>query len=112
SLDLAYHNVDSEAGLYYGLVEAGAMTTMVDEAEIEAARVEPPRNTRATLRSAIVQRFSDRIKKVSWGGFVAEEAGHRYTLKLPEAAADYALLRNRIDSAETLYDVAAILRKA
>jgi proteasome accessory factor A len=36
SLDLAYHNVDAEAGLYYGLVEAGAMQTLVSEEEIEA----------------------------------------------------------------------------
>src|SRR5690606_35183927 len=38
SLDLAYHNVDAEASLYYGLLEAGAMETLVSDAEIEAAR--------------------------------------------------------------------------
>ncbi len=112
SLDLAYHNVDPEAGLYYGLVEAGAMTTLVDETEIEAALCDPPAQTRAALRGLLVRRYADKIKSVSWGGLAVEEHGERIVLPLPEAAADYPALCAQIEATESLRDVAAVLRKA
>ncbi|MBW3636327.1 MAG: proteasome accessory factor PafA2 family protein, partial [Armatimonadetes bacterium] len=68
SLDLAYHNVDPDTGLYAGLVESGAMRTLVSEAEIEAARVQAPSNTRAALRGAIARKFGAQIHAISWGG--------------------------------------------
>jgi proteasome accessory factor A len=110
SLDLAYHNVDPEAGLYYGLVDAGAMTTLVTDEEIEAARCEPPLSTRAALRGAIVRRFAPQIKAASWGGFAWEGNGQRGVIALPEAAEDYAVLCAGIEAAQNLADVAAILR--
>jgi Pup amidohydrolase len=112
SLDLAYHNVDSEAGLYSALVETGAMETLVADEEIEAARCDPPRHTRAALRGLIVRRFADKIRTVSWGGFAVEEDGHRLTLRLPESTRDFPQLCAQIESADSLRDVAAILRKA
>jgi hypothetical protein len=112
SLDLAYHNVDPEAGLYYGLVDAGAMTTLVTDEEIEAARCEPPLSTRAALRGAIVRRFAPQIKAASWGGFAWEDSGQRGVIALPEAAEDYPTLLAKIENAENLSDVAAILRRS
>jgi len=112
SLDLAYHNVDPEAGLYYGLVQAGAMQTLVSEDEIEAARCEPPRHTRALLRGLIVRRFAPQIKAVSWGGFVWDDNGTRARILLPEADVDYAALAAQIENAATLHDVAATMGKA
>jgi len=112
SLDLAYHNIDPEVGLYYGLVESGAMTTLVDDHEIETARCDPPNDTRAALRGLLVRRFGEHIKAVSWGVLRVEENGHSYTLRLPEAVADYAALLADLESAPTLHDVALLLRKA
>lgn len=112
SLDLAYHNVDHEAGLYYGLVDAGAMRTLVTEEEIEAARSNAPANTRAVLRGIIVRRFSDKIKSASWGGFRAGDAGHKVTLRLPEALADYSSLAVQIETAATIGEVADLLKQA
>jgi len=112
SLDLAYHNVDADAGLYYGLVEAGAMQTLVSDDEIEAARCEPPLHTRASLRGLLVRRFADKIKLASWGGFVAEENGKSVSLKLPEAAADYRAICAELERAQTVTEAGAILRRA
>jgi proteasome accessory factor A len=109
SLDLAYHNVDEEAGLYYGLVEAGAMETLVSEDEIEAARCNPPSGTRAALRGIIVQRFADKIKSIGWGGVLGEEDGQTVRLVLPEAAADYEALATRLADATSLREAASIL---
>ncbi len=112
SIELAYHDVDPETSLYYGLVESGAMQTLVSEEEIEAARSTPPANTRAALRGVLVRRFSNRIKSISWGAVLAEENGVQYRLPLPETLADYVTLAARLESAENLRDVAALLREA
>lgn len=112
SIDLAYHNVDPAEGLYYGLVEGGAMLTLVGEEEIEAARCAPPADTRAALRGLLVGRYAPAIKAISWGGLVVEADGERINLVLPEAAADYTALRQQIENAPNVREVAAILRKA
>lgn len=98
SLDLAYHNVDPEAGLYAGLVESGAMRTLVSEAEIEAARTTAPANTRAALRGAIARKFGDQLKALSWGGGEGAD-GTRFAL--PEAG-DFPALVERVENAASL----------
>jgi proteasome accessory factor A len=55
SLDLEYHNIDPERGLYYGLDENGRMHRIVDENRIAAACDAPPNDTRAAARGRIVR---------------------------------------------------------
>lgn len=112
SLDLAYHNVDPEAGLYYGLVESEAVWRLVEEEEIEAARCVPPADTRAAVRGLIVKHFADALCTISWGGALAEIDGEEVRLVFPEAADDFGALARDIQSAPSLHQVASILRKA
>jgi proteasome accessory factor A len=109
SLDLAYCNADESESLYGGLVEAGAMRTLVSDDEIEAARCDAPANTRAALRSILVRRFADKVRAVSWGGFVFGEGNETIGVELPENA-DFAALAAQLESASSVVDVAAILR--
>ena len=67
SLDLAYHNLDPEAGLYRALEEAGAVVQLTEEADIRQAMDNPPPNTRASVRGALVRRFGEQIERISWG---------------------------------------------
>jgi len=110
SLDLAYHNVDPEAGLYYGLVENGAMRTLVSEDEIEAARHTPPADTRAALRGLLVEKYGPKITAISWGGVQFNDNGKSLRFSLPEAHDDYPGLSAQIQDATSLSDVASILR--
>jgi proteasome accessory factor A len=110
SLELAYHDVDPQHSLFYGLQESGAMRTLVCEKEIEAAQSFAPANSRASLRGAIVRRFADKVKAVSWGAVLAEENGEKFRLPLPEGRAEYSLLVSQIESATSLRKVASILR--
>jgi len=112
SLDLAYHNVDPEVGLYYGLVESGAMPTLVSDEEIEVARHSPPGDTRAALRGLIIDKFGAQIKAISWGGVLLSEDSHSIRLPLHEGEHDYAALCEQIEQATSLRDVASILRKS
>ncbi len=104
SLDLAYHNVDPEVGLYAGLVESGAMRTLVTEAEIEAARFQAPSNTRAALRGAIARKFGTQIHAISWGGGEGKDGEGNFRFALPEEG-DFVDLVTKIEGAASLREV-------
>lgn len=110
SLDLAYHDVDPEASLYYGLVQSDMMQTLVGEDEIAVAQGAPPLHTRAAVRGLFVRRFAENIKAISWGAIIAEENGHKYNLRLPKFA-DFPALIGRLENAASFSDAAAILRE-
>ncbi len=57
SLDLEYHNINPNVGLFYGLEEAGAIKRLVKEEEVQAAITTPPQNTRALARGNIVSQL-------------------------------------------------------
>jgi proteasome accessory factor A len=54
-LDLAYHDVVRERGLYHLLVRQGRVQTLLDEDEITRATTEPPATTRAALRGRFIR---------------------------------------------------------
>ncbi|MEW6245270.1 MAG: proteasome accessory factor PafA2 family protein [Nitrospirota bacterium] len=66
SLDLEYHNLDPERGLYLGLEAEGKTARFVTELEIEAAIGAGPADTRGGIRGLCVRRFPDQIKSVQW----------------------------------------------
>ena len=54
-LDLQYHDVNRERGLYYMLERRGRLDRVVTDEEIERARDEPPQTTRARLRGEFIR---------------------------------------------------------
>ena len=68
SLDLEYHNLDPERGLYRGLEQAGDVYSMFSEDEIQRAIKEPPKDTRALVRGLAVTNSEDQIKNIHWTG--------------------------------------------
>ncbi len=54
-LDLAYHDVMRDRGLYQVLARQGRVQRLLDDADIERARVEAPANTRAALRGRFIR---------------------------------------------------------
>jgi proteasome accessory factor A len=68
SLDLEYHNMDPERGLFYGLQQNQAVLELVPEVEIQKAMHQPPAGTRARIRGGVVDREPDQVKKIHWTG--------------------------------------------
>ena len=66
SLDLAYHNIDPEVGLYYGLEGQGLIRRLVTEEQIEYAIHHPPADTRAYFRGTVLKRFCDQVESIQW----------------------------------------------
>ena len=69
-IDLQYHDVRQSKGLYYRLVEGGKVERLVSEAEVEAAIMNPPEDTRAYFRGRCIQRYMDAIAAASWDSLI------------------------------------------
>ncbi|HJT21016.1 MAG TPA: proteasome accessory factor PafA2 family protein [Nitrospira sp.] len=66
SLDLEYHNVSPDQGLYLGLEADGKAWRMTTEADVEWALLNGPTDTRGGLRGLCVRRFPDQITSMQW----------------------------------------------
>ncbi len=55
SLDLEYHNVNPDKGLYFGLQEEGWVPRLTTDRAVELAEERPPRNTRAFGRGELIR---------------------------------------------------------
>jgi proteasome accessory factor A len=91
AIDLEYHNVMPEDGLFYELVKQGAMRRIVSEEEVKASIFSPPETTRAFFRGRSVARFHSSIASVQWDEIVFAEGGRLHRVCLPEAANDARL---------------------
>jgi proteasome accessory factor A len=54
-LDLSYHDVNTERGLYYLLERRGEMERVVTDERVRKAMIEPPQTTRAKLRGEFIK---------------------------------------------------------
>jgi proteasome accessory factor A len=106
SLDLEYHNVDPELGLYYALEAGGQMECLVTDVEVERAMTEAPRDTRAFLRGLCVQRYAPLIHRIGWGRVGIDEAGHTHWVNLhPLVDGGVAEINEHIDRTTTLQEM-------
>src|SRR5256885_8867537 len=76
SIDLEYHNLDLDRGLYYELVRKGLMRRVTTEDEIKAAIFNPPETTRAFFRGRAVARFNDEISSIQWDEIVFSKGAY------------------------------------
>jgi Pup amidohydrolase len=65
-LDLQYHDIRREKGLYYVLERNGEVERIVTDAEIDLAVDEPPGDTRAYLRGMCLKKFRQQVFSVNW----------------------------------------------
>jgi proteasome accessory factor A len=67
-LDLAYHDIHRERGLYYLLERRGAVARVTDDLQIFEAKSRPPQTTRARLRGEFIKRAQERRRDftVDW----------------------------------------------
>jgi len=65
-LDLQYHDLRPDKGLYYILERQGRAERIVTDEEINAAIIEPPHDTRAYFRGECLKRFGNAVFGVNW----------------------------------------------
>jgi proteasome accessory factor A len=90
-LELAFHDVSPEHGLFYRLQSQGLVKRVIDDSRIERATTTAPTSTRAHLRGAFVQAASSagRDYTVDWVHLkVTGEESRTVLLKDPFRSAD------------------------
>ena len=108
-LDLQYHDVDPNRGLYSRLAARGAVQRLFTDAEIESAVVDPPTDTRAYFRGQCMARYPGSVVAANWDSLVfdiGEETLKRVPMMEPlRGTEDH--VGELLDSSE---DAAALLR--
>jgi proteasome accessory factor A len=81
-LDLQYHDVSRTRGVFYKLQNANAVERMVEDADIENARENPPQTTRAKLRGDFIRKAKERRRDytVDWVHLKVNDQAQRTVL--------------------------------
>lgn len=67
SLDIAFHDIDPDAGLHYALVDAGDVKTLVVDEAVNQLMVQPPQDSpKAMIRGHIAKHLPDAVVSISW----------------------------------------------
>lgn len=80
SLDLSYHVLDSQQGLFYGLMEQGAFKVPYPLAWISGHSLCPPSSTRAAVRGRCIEKFGSAVLAAQWDHLLLRSS--RGTLKV------------------------------
>ncbi len=78
-IDLQYHDVDPERGLYNKLVSEGRIERLVSSEEVDKAMISPPTDTRAYFRGTCLARYASSLVAASWDALIFDLDGQ--TLK-------------------------------
>jgi proteasome accessory factor A len=112
SLDLSYHDLDPEMGLFAGLEQAGAMRRIVTDEQIEAAMACPPADTRAYIRGLFIRRWGQCVRSIGWNRIAFTCEGEDYDFDMnPLVGPDVRLLNEELSKAASLADVVAVVRR-
>jgi proteasome accessory factor A len=80
SLDLSYHLLDRQQGLFYALMDQGAFRLPYPLAEINAHSLCPPSTTRAAVRGRCIEKFGSAVQATQWDHILLR--GSHGTIKL------------------------------
>jgi proteasome accessory factor A len=69
-VDLQYHDVRPDKGLYNRLAARGSVELLVDEAEVTRAMTAPPEDTRAYFRGRCLEKYAGEVAAASWDSVI------------------------------------------
>jgi proteasome accessory factor PafA2 len=105
AIDLEYHNIQRDEGLFYELVRQESIRSIVSEREIKNAIFSPPDTTRAWFRGRAVARFNHAISSIQWDEIAFTNGRKSHVVSLPEPGGDERLKElNELLNAESEFD--------
>jgi proteasome accessory factor A len=69
-VDLQYHDVRPDKGLYNRLVARGSVETLVSEDAVTRAMTTPPADTRAYFRGRCLEKYAGEVAAASWDSVI------------------------------------------
>jgi proteasome accessory factor A len=103
-MDLQYHDVRPDKGLFYTLERSRLIERIVEEDDIERAELNPPTGTRAYFRGRCVSKFAKALYGASWTS-VLFDVGNTTIKKVPlmdPHRGTQALTRELLDTADSV----------
>jgi proteasome accessory factor A len=106
-LDLQYHDLRPDKGLYYLLERQGRAERIVTDEEITAAMVQPPEDTRAYFRGECLRRYGPAVFGVNWDSisFSVEEEPIKRILMAEPLKGTRAHVEELLESSPTAADL-------
>jgi proteasome accessory factor A len=111
-LDLQYHDLRPDKGLYYMLERQGRAERVATDEEIVAAITKPPEDTRAYFRGECLRRYGSSVFGVNWDSIsfsVDDEPINRILMEEPLKGSK-AHVAELLDSSPTAADLVKNLR--
>ncbi len=99
-IDLKYHELNKDSGYYYKLLKSGLIRRVACDEDIQNAKLNPPSDTRASIRGYLVKFLSSNFLSamIGWDDvFLSEHGRHIYFLEPFQKELDEKD-RNYIDS--------------
>jgi proteasome accessory factor PafA2 len=112
AIDLQYHDVRRDRGLYDRLAAAGKVERITTDEEVERAVMEPPEDTRAYFRGRCIGRYPDAIAAASWDSLIMDigtDTLQRIPMREPLRGTK-AHVEALLEEAETAADLVARLQ--
>jgi Pup amidohydrolase len=112
AIDLQYHDVRRDRGLYERLAAAGKVERISTDEEVERAVMDPPEDTRAYFRGRCIGRYPDAIAAASWDSLIMDigtDTLQRIPMREPLRGTK-AHVEALLDDAETAADLVARLQ--
>ena len=110
-LDLQYHDVDQDRGLYHRLVASNRMRRLFTDSQIALAATTPPESSRAYFRGRCVEKFSEAIVAANWDSLifdVGEDTLKRVPMMEPRRGTR-SMVAELIDNSDTAADLVQAL---
>ena len=82
-VDLQYHDLRPDRGLYNRLVARGSIQTLLDPARVDRATDEPPEDTRAYFRGRCLAKFGSEVAAASWDSVIFDLPGRESLQRVP-----------------------------
>lgn len=111
-IDLQYHDLRPEKGLYHTLARQGFVKRMTDQERIEHALEHAPENTRAYFRSECIKRYPESVYGASWTSILFSQ-GDQAVAKVPlidPQRGTAALVGELLERSQTAEELLANLR--
>ncbi len=107
SLDLEYHHIAPERGLFLGLEQEGKTYRLCSDDDIRSAILQGPVTTRGGIRGLCIKKFRHEIQAVQWERIQLKSLTQSQHFDMSDLVdpADVTRLRQRIDTAKHLADV-------
>jgi proteasome accessory factor A len=111
-LDLQYHDLRPDKGLYYMLERQGRAERIVSDVEIIAAIHRPPEDTRAYFRGECLRRYGAAVFGVNWDSisFSVDEEPIKRILMAEPLKGSKAHVEELLDASPTAADLVKNLR--